>query len=205
MPPAGLVLPLGAVESVGGGVVVVVVLLLVVELVGGPVVVVGGAVVVGGRVVLGGRRAGRLDDGAGVVVVARLPCGMVTRWRLVVLGGLVEVAWETASRGGRAVVVVPWAVATVPGLVSKPTTLPPIAPISIAVTTLTQRRSATKEIGPKLGPPRFELPDSDDKRHRPAPLEHLRTDTSPGALPPPHGTMGAAAGAASAGASRRAS
>jgi hypothetical protein len=76
----------------------------------------------------------------------------------VVLGGLVEVAGETASRCGRVVVVVAWAVATWPGVVRKPTTLPPIAPISIAVTTLTQRRVATKEIGPKSWTPPVRAP-----------------------------------------------
>jgi hypothetical protein len=153
-PPAGLVLSVGSVESGGGSVVVGV--LLVVELVGGSVVVVGGSVVVGGTVVLGGSRRGRLDGGGAVVeVVAWLLGGRVTVCPPVVVGGLVELAGETASRCGRVVVVVVWAVAlaTWPGVVRKPTTLPPIAPISIAVITLTQRRAATKEIGPKPGPP----------------------------------------------------
>jgi hypothetical protein len=178
----------GPVLSVGsGGGSVVLLELLVVELVGGSVVlgVVGGPVV-GGTVLLGGWRRGLVDGGAleVVEVVGWLLGGTITARLRVVVDGLVELAGETSCRGRKVLVVVvvcAVALATWPGEVTKPTMLPPIAPISIAVTTLTQRRAATNEIGRNPEPPRFELPDNDDKRQCPALLERPRTNTPLGA------------------------
>jgi hypothetical protein len=192
--------PAGPVLSVGSGAGSVVLLEpLVVELVGGSVVLVGGGPVVGGAVLLGGWRRGLVDGGALAVVevVALLLGGTITARLRAVVDGLVELAGETSWRGRKVlvvlvvlvVVVCAVALATWPGEVTKPTMLPPIAPISIAVTTLTQRRAATNEIGRNPEPPRFELPDNDDKRQCPTLLEHPRTDTPLGAARPPRGTM----------------
>jgi hypothetical protein len=156
-PPAGVVLPAGSVGSGGGSLVVVA--LLVVVLVGGSVVLVGGGPVVGGTVPLvGGRCRGLVEGGAGAVVevVAGLLGGTITARLRVVVDELVELSGETSWRCGTVVVVVvvcAVALATWPGEVTKPTMLPPIAPISIAVTTLTQRRAATNEIGRNPEPP----------------------------------------------------
>jgi SAM-dependent methyltransferase len=150
-PPAGLVV---CVELVGP---VVSVELLELELVGGIVELVDGGVVVGGTVlVVAGRRRGREVGGALVVeVVAWLVRETTTtpRERVVVVSP-VEVAGETWWRCGSVVAVV-WAVASAAclGEVAKPTMLPPIAPISIAVATLTHRRAATNATGLKRRTP----------------------------------------------------
>lgn len=186
-PPGGEVLSVGWVESGGCGSVVVGALELV-ELVGGSVVLVGGGLVVGGTVLLlaGGRRRGLVEDGGAGVAVEVVACllGGTTTACLRVVDGLVELSGETRWRGGGLVVVVVCAVAlaTWPGEVTKPTTLPPMAPISIAVTTLTQRRAATNEIGRNPEAPRFEPPGNDDRRQRRGTLEHLEQPDGGGAV-----------------------
>jgi hypothetical protein len=170
LPPASPGSPLVAVVavgSVGGSVVLVLVVVLVVGVVGGRVVVVGGAVV-GGTVLVGGlRRRGRVEAGAWVVELdVPLVRGTVTGLRERVVGGEVEVADETCWRWGSVavvveavVVVVCWvASAACLGEVARPTRLPPIAPISIAVTTLTHRRVATNATGLKRRTPPVRVP-----------------------------------------------
>lgn len=137
-----------SVGSVGGSVVLVE---LVVEVVGGSVLVVGGTVLVGGV-----RRRALVDGGASVVeVVARLVGVTITALRERVVVGAVEVAGETCWRCGSVVVVVVCEVASAAclGEVAKATMLPPIAPISIAATTLTHRRVATNATGLKRRTP----------------------------------------------------
>lgn len=145
-----------SVESVGGSVVLE-------ELVVGGSVV-GGVVLVGELVVRGVVLSDVLDrtaavvDGAWVVEVgARLVRGTNADLRERVVVVPIEVAGETSSPRGRlvAVVVVVCAVASAicRGAVAKPTTLPPIAPISIAVTTLTHRRAPTNATGLKRRTP----------------------------------------------------
>jgi hypothetical protein len=158
--PPGSLLGVGSVGSGDGSLVLLEVLLS--ELVGGSVVVVGGSVVVvvGGSVVVGGRRRGLvLDGGASVVeVAAPVVRGTITALcgRVVVGGRTEEVAALTCwCRASVVVVTVVCEVAsaTCRGEVAKATMLPPIAPISIAVTTLTQRRVATKATGLKSRTP----------------------------------------------------
>src|SRR6266498_956828 len=163
LPPASPGSPLVAVVavgSVGGSVVLVLVVVLVVVVVGGAVV--GGTVLVGGL-----RRRGRVEAGAWVVELdVPLVRGTVTGLRERVVGGEVEVADETCWRWGSVavvveavVVVVCWvASAACLGEVARPTRLPPIAPISIAVTTLTHRRVATNATGLKRRTPPVRVP-----------------------------------------------
>jgi hypothetical protein len=152
-PPDELVVSVGLVDSV------VSVELLELELVGGRVELVGGMVVGGTVLVVAGRRRAREVGGASVVeVVDRLVFGTITalRWRVVVVSS-VEVAAETWWRCGSVVVVVVVVCAVASaiclGEVARPTMLPPIAPISIAVATLTHRRAATNATGLKRRPP----------------------------------------------------
>ena len=138
-PPGGWVVD---VVGPGGPVVSVEVL----ELVGGSVLLVGGAVV-GGTVlalVVVPCRAWVVEGASPAEVVERLVRGTITACReRVVVVSPVAVAGETCWRCGRVVVVVEMASAACLGEVAKPTMLPPIAPISIAATTLTHRRAAT--------------------------------------------------------------
>jgi hypothetical protein len=145
--------PVVSVGSVGG---VVLVELLVGGSVVGGVLVVGGSVV-GGAVLVGGLRCRSLVAGGGlpVEVVARLVRGTIAVLRGRVVVGAVEEAGEIAWPRGNVVVVVVCEVASAAcrGEVAKPTMLPPIAPISIATTTLTHRRVATNATGLKRGTP----------------------------------------------------
>lgn len=136
-------------------VVVLLVVVLVVELLGGTVVaaVVGGAVLVGGTVVVGCRGSLLVFGTAVVEVVARLVHEATTSLRERVVVGAVEVAGESCWRCGNVVVVCDVASAACCGEVAMPTTLPPIAPISIAVATLTHRRVATNATGLKRRTP----------------------------------------------------
>jgi hypothetical protein len=149
-PPGSLVGVVVSVGSVDGSVVDGVLLLVGGSVVGGTVPLVGGAVVVG-AVVLGGLRRALVGGGSVVEVVARPVLGTVTvvRWRVRVVVEAIELAGETCWCCRRVVVVVVCAVACAGGVgeVTRPTTLPPIAPISIAVTTLTHRRAATNAMG----------------------------------------------------------
>jgi hypothetical protein len=89
-------------------------------------------------------------------VVARVVRGTITVLCERVVVGAVELAGEICWRCGRVVVVVVvcWvASAACRGEVARPTMLPPIAPISIAVTTLTHRRVATNATGLKRRTP----------------------------------------------------
>jgi hypothetical protein len=154
-PPRVAGSPVEPVVSVG--VVVLVELLVGGSVVGGVVLVAGGSVV-GGAVLVGGLRCRSLVAGGGlpVEVVARLLVRgtiAVPRGRVVV--GAIEEAGEIAWRRGNVVVVVVCEVASAAcrGEVAKPTMLPPIAPISIATTTLTHRRVATNATGLKRGTP----------------------------------------------------
>jgi hypothetical protein len=139
-----------------------------VELVEDSVVVGGGSVVVGGSVlVVGGRGFALVVGGASVVeVVARLVRVTITGvCERVVVVGSVEVAGRTCWRCGSVVVVWVVAWAACRGEVATATMLPPIAPISIAVTTLTHRRAATKATGLKRRtPPGSRLLVPDDRR-----------------------------------------
>jgi hypothetical protein len=142
----------GSVGSVGGGVLVLVELLVLDVLV---LEVVGGSVVGGGAVLVVVCRA-LVVGGAAVVEVVwrRLVLGTITADRERVVVGAGEVAGETRWRWGSVVVVVCWvACADCLGEVVRPTMLPPIAPISIAATTLTHRRAATKRTGLKRRTP----------------------------------------------------
>jgi hypothetical protein len=130
------------------------------SVVGGAVLVVGGSVV-DGTVLLGGlcRRGLVVGGGMVVEVVARLVRGTIGAWRARVVVDAIELAGETSWRCRRVVVVVcAMAPAVCRGEVAKPTMLPPIAPISIAMTTLTHRRAATNLMGRKRRTPRFEPP-----------------------------------------------
>ncbi len=157
-PPWVAGLPVGPVVSVGsvGGAVVLVELLVGGSVVDGAVLVVGGSVV-GGAVLVGGLRCRSLvaRGGLPVEVVARLVRGTIAVLRGRVVVGAVEEAGEIAWRRGNVVVVVVCEVASAAcrGEVAKPTMLPPIAPISIAMTTLTHRRVATNATGLKRGTP----------------------------------------------------
>lgn len=181
--PGPAVGAVGSVGSVGGGPVLVELLVLdvlVLELVGGIVVVGGGAVLV-----VGCRRALVVGGAEVVELVWRLVLGTITADRERVVVGATEEAGETRWRCGSVVVVVCWvACADCLGEVVKPTMLPPIAPISIAATTLTHRRAATKRTGLKRRTPRFELPDHDDKRETPASPKHSREAQAPPAGAP---------------------
>jgi hypothetical protein len=123
-------------ELVGGSVVLVVLLVVVVRLAG--TVVAGGAVVEvpAGRLVRGvARGAARLDGGSRVTITWAL------RWRDATV---VVVARGLASARCR-------------GVVTNPTRLPPIAPMSTAATMEVQWRDSTNRIGLKTGSPRIEL------------------------------------------------
>jgi hypothetical protein len=89
------------------------------------------------------------------VVVARVVRGTITVLCERVVVGAVELAGEICWRCGRVVVVVVCWVASAAcrGEVARPTMLPPIAPISIAATTLTHRRAATNATGLKRRTP----------------------------------------------------
>jgi hypothetical protein len=132
------------------------------SVVGGGVLVVGGSVV-GGTVLVGGLCRCALVVGGDLVVevAARLVRGAIRAWRVRVVVDAIELAGEISWRCRRVVVVVgvcAIASAASRGDVTKPTMLPPIAPISIAMTTLTHRRAATNLMGCKRRTPRFEPP-----------------------------------------------
>ncbi|HZD72281.1 MAG TPA: class I SAM-dependent methyltransferase [Actinomycetota bacterium] len=155
---------------------------------GGSVVggaVVGGSVVVGAVLVEGLGRGLVVVVGAGLLVevVVRLVLGTITVRRRRVVVGAAELSDETCWRRTRVVVVVvvcETASAACRGEVAKPTTLPPTAPSSIAMTRLTHRLAATNATGRKRqNPPRFELPALDDKRRHPASPEVPRTRRPP--------------------------
>ncbi len=137
--------------SVGSGALVLVEVLVLDVLV---LEVVGGSVVVGGAVLVVVCRRPLVVGGAEAVeVVGRLVLGTTTAGRGRVVVGSTEVAGETRSRWASVVVVCWVACADCLGEVVRPTMLPPIAPISIAATTLTQRRAATKRTGLKRRTP----------------------------------------------------
>lgn len=119
------------VELVSGGVVVVVVVVVVVRF--GRVVVVGASVVgVRARLVRGVATGLTWLDGGSVTAAREL------RWR----GAAVVVAGARTSASARC-----------RGVVVKPITLPPIAPMSTAIIKEVQRRDSTKRIGLKTGSP----------------------------------------------------
>jgi len=125
-------------ELVGGSVVLVVLLVVVVVVRLAGTVVAGGAVVEvpAGRLVRGvARGAARLDGGSRVTITWAL------RWRDATV---VVVARGLASARCR-------------GVVTNPTRLPPIAPMSTAATMEVQWRDSTNRIGLKTGSPRIEL------------------------------------------------
>jgi hypothetical protein len=98
--------------------------------------------------------------GASVVEVraARLVHGVATGLNWLV-GGSVTAAWELRWRGAAVVVGARTsASARCRGVVVKPTTLPPTAPMSTATITEVHRRDSTNRIGLKTGSPRVELP-----------------------------------------------
>jgi hypothetical protein len=93
--------------------------------------------------------------GASVVEVraARLVHGVATGLNWLV-GGSVMAAWELRWRGAAVVVVARTsASARCRGVVVKPTTLPPTAPMSTATITEVHRRDSTNRMGLKTGSP----------------------------------------------------